>query len=199
MPLNISVAESSAPPAGPSATSVETSRRRQQLVEELTAELTSWSPREFIFAFRRMHRGTVSLIHLNVLTLLEAEGPMAMGRVAEALDVSVASATGIVTRMETRGLVERAHDERDRRVVLVRQTLAGADVFRGIEAYRRAGLTRLLTHLTDDELAGFLAGHRALRSARAAYVHEQGSEASPDPTTGAALGEPRQPGRHRAR
>jgi DNA-binding MarR family transcriptional regulator len=191
VPLNISAAKSSA--------AVKSSPRRRQLVDELTAELTSWSPREFLFAFRRMHRGTVSLVHLNVLMLLEAEGPMSMGRLAEALDVSVASATGIVTRMETRGFVERAHDDHDRRVVLVRSTEAGAGVFRGIEEHRRAGLLRLLTHLTDDELAGFLAGHRALRAVRAAYQQEQETVSAAAQSAGAAPGEPQRSGRGRAR
>ncbi len=145
-------------------------RGRQQLVDELTAELTTWSPREFIGAFHRLHHGSLSLTHLNVLTLLEADGPMPMGRLAESLDVSVASVSGIVARMEARGLVERVHAEHDRRMVLVRATPAGADVFRAIGEHRRTALQRLLTHLSDEELAGFLAGHRALRAARAAEL-----------------------------
>ena len=102
-----------------------------------------------------------------------------MGRLAVALDVSVASATGIVTRMEGRGLVERTHQEHDRRVVLVRRTTAGEDVFRAIDERRRAGLWRVLDHLTDDELIGFLAGHRAMRAARAAYIRDvEGGDAT---------------------
>jgi DNA-binding MarR family transcriptional regulator len=157
--------------ASPDPTGAE--QRRNELVEEVTAELTSWNPREFIFAFRRMHQGALSLIHLNVLTLLELEGPLAMGRLADQLDVSVASATGIVSRMESRGLVERGRDDRDRRIVLVHATQEAADVFRGMDENRKAGLERLLIHLTVDELAGLLAGHRALRAARAAHVRDQ--------------------------
>ena len=51
--------------------------------------------------------------------MLDTEGPTSMGRLAEALDISVASMTGIVDRMEERGLVERRHEGKDRRVVLV--------------------------------------------------------------------------------
>ena len=57
--------------------------------------------------FRRWLAGSLSIVHLHVLTILEADGPLSMGKLAEALDVSVASATGIVDRMEQRGLVER--------------------------------------------------------------------------------------------
>lgn len=139
---------------------------RQRLAAAVRDEIMSWDPREFIAAFRRWHHGSFSLIHLNVLTLLESEGPESMSHLAEALDVSVASMTGIVDRMEKRGLVERRHEERDRRVVLVSPTEAGLDVFREIDDRRRFGLGKLLERLSVDELEGLLAGHRALRIAR---------------------------------
>ena len=118
-------------------------------------------------AFRRWQHGALSLVHLNVLTLLEAEGPLAMGRLAEALDVSVASATGIVARMTARGVVERRHDADDRRVVLVHLTPRGTRVFQNLEQHHRQRLARLLDQLSEDEMTGFLLGLRALRAARA--------------------------------
>jgi DNA-binding MarR family transcriptional regulator len=103
-------------------------------------------------------------------------GPMPMGRLAETLDVSIASTTGIVSRMEKRGLVERRHAESDRRVVEVHLTEAGANVFREIDARRREGLIRMLAQLGPDELAALLEGHRALRAARAAVVAARATE-----------------------
>ncbi len=144
------------------------SNHRRQLADALLNELLSWSPREFISAFRRWHHHSFSLIHLNVLTMLDADGPESMSHLAEALDVSVASMTGIVDRMEKRGLVERRRADKDRRVVLVHPTEAGLDVFREIDRRRRRGLAKLLELLSDKELAGLLMGHRALRKARAA-------------------------------
>ncbi len=146
--------------------SVPTADRRA-LADELIDELTSWHPRDRVGTFRSWHRGALSLVHLNVLAVLEAEGPLPMRRLAEALDVSDASATGIVDRMELRGLVERRHGTEDRRVVLVRLAEGGAAVFRDLEGHRRERLARLADELTDDDLAGLLAGLRALRAARA--------------------------------
>ena len=141
--------------------------RHRRLADELATELGSWSPRERMGAFRSWHRGALSLVHLNVVTVIEADGPLSMGRLAEALDVSVASVTGIVGRMEKRGLVERRHDEDDRRVVLVHLTEAGAQIFRDVEQHRRDSLARLLEQLTVEQLDGFLAGIRVLRAAHA--------------------------------
>jgi DNA-binding MarR family transcriptional regulator len=140
------------------------------LVAEVIDELSSWSPREFITAFQRWHHGSISLIHLNVLVLLEGHGPQPMSRLAESLDISVASMTGVIDRMEKRGLVERRHDAEDRRVVLVHPAAGGRDLFTDIDDRRRTGLATLLAHLSDEDLTGLLRGHRALRAARMALV-----------------------------
>lgn len=143
---------------------------RRPLVAEVIDELSSWNPREFITAFQRWHHGSISLIHLNVLALLEGHGPQPMSRLAESLDISVASMTGVIDRMEKRGLVERRHDAEDRRVVLVHPAVGARELFTDIDERRRAGLAKLLDHLTDEDLAGLLRGHRALRAARMAFV-----------------------------
>jgi DNA-binding MarR family transcriptional regulator len=145
----------------------------RRLVDEVVDELTSWNPREFIAAFSRLQHGQVSLVHLNVLIMLEATGPLAMNRLADALDISVASVTGVVDRMEARGLVERHRDVEDRRVILVHTADGGRRLFAEIDKKRRQGLGKLLSGLSDAELSGLLAGHRALRAARAQYTRAE--------------------------
>jgi DNA-binding MarR family transcriptional regulator len=108
-----------------------------------------------------------------VLTILEASGPMSMGHLAEAMDISVASITGVIDRMEARGLVERRRDAEDRRVVLVQPAKGAKKVFGEIDGRRRKALGMLLGRLTDRELQGLLEGHRALRAARAELAKGQ--------------------------
>lgn len=139
---------------------------RQALERELLDEMTGWSARDRGGVFKSWHRHALSLVHLNVLTALEAEGPLSMKRLAEAMDVSDASATGIVDRMEKRGLVERRHGTDDRRVVRVHATEAGAQVFRDMAEHRRSVLSRVLAELTEDEMAALLVGMRAIHAAR---------------------------------
>ena len=138
--------------------------------------------------FKTWHRHALSLVHLNVLTTLEAEGPLSMRRLAEAMDVSDASATGIVDRMEKRGLVERRHGTQDRRTVLVVPTQSGVQVFRDIAAHRRGVLTTVLAELTDDEMSALLIGMRAIHAARrrvlaAATDQEMATAPPPQATT----------------
>jgi DNA-binding MarR family transcriptional regulator len=149
-----------------------TKARRGPLVAEVVDELTAWNPREMIAAFQRWHQGSISLIQLNVLAFLEASGPLSMSRLADALDISVASITGVVDRMEARGLVERRRDSDDRRVILVHPAEGARKLFADIDNRRRAGLSKLLTALSEEELRGLLAGHRALRAARAEYIKQ---------------------------
>jgi len=139
---------------------------RATLERELLDEMTAWSPRDRGGVFKNWHRHALSLVHLNVLTALEADGALSMRRLAEAMDVSDASATGIVDRMEKRGLVERRHGTDDRRVVLVYATDAGRQVFIDMAAHRREVLSRVLTELTADEVAALLVGMRAIHAAR---------------------------------
>ena len=130
--------------------------------------MTPWDPRERMSAFRSFLRGSLSLMHIHALTVLEVEGSLSMSHLADELGVSLASATGIVARMEQRRLVERRHDETDRRIVSVHQTRLGAAVFARLRRHRRDKLSKLLGLLSDDELTAFLTGLRAMRRARAA-------------------------------
>jgi DNA-binding MarR family transcriptional regulator len=140
--------------------------KRRPLADDVLAELTSWQSRLRMAAFQAWARDTLSLVHLSVLSALEANGPMSMTKLADTMDVSVASATGIMTRMEKRGVVRRRHAEDDRRVVFVEITSAGAKVSKVMEAHRNQRLRKVLDGLTDEELGSFLLGLRALGAAR---------------------------------
>ena len=155
---------------------------RRRLERELLDEMTAWSPRDRGGVFKTWHRHALSLVHLNVLTALEAEGPLSMRRLAEAMDVSDASATGIVDRMEKRGFVERRHATGDRRVVLVYPTDAGEQVFRDMAAHRRGILSRVLAELTEADMAALLVGMRAIHAARRRVL-------AGEPSCGTAAGE----------
>jgi len=153
---------------------------RDAVIAELVGEMTSWSPKDRVHVFRSWLKGSLSLIHLHVLTVLEMGGPLPMSKLADTLDVSVASATGIVSRMEERTLVERQHDRDDRRVVLVVPTETGLAVFRDMMEQRQEHLAMLLAKLADDDLRAFLQGLRAVRAARE-ELHAQSATTSPAP------------------
>jgi DNA-binding MarR family transcriptional regulator len=139
---------------------------RDSLTAAVLAELAEHQPTKALRHMRRLPGGALSLVHLTVLTVLDAEGPLAMRRLAEAMDVSQASATGVVDRMEQRGLVERQRDDEDRRVVTVALTEQGRTTLGGFANERREHLVKVLAELTEEELGGFLVGLRGMRRGR---------------------------------
>jgi DNA-binding MarR family transcriptional regulator len=140
------------------------------VLPEVLEELNQISFRDFQGALKRWHQGTLSLIHLNVLMMLRFNGPQTMSRLAETLDVSVASATGIIDRMEHKGVIERRRNDDDRRVVEVHVTDEGLAVFSQIQAERQTRMSQMLSAVAESDLKALLRGLRAVRAAREEWL-----------------------------
>lgn len=121
----------------------------------------------------RLVKAGVSMTHMHVMWLLQHHGDLPMSRVAEMLDVSFSNATGIVDRMEERGLVERVRVPDDRRVVLVRIAAHGIQALEEIEAVKHDRLQAILGHLDAAQLSRVAS---ALDDLRAAVGEEFGPE-----------------------
>jgi DNA-binding MarR family transcriptional regulator len=64
----------------------------------------------------------------GALSLLLVQDGMTIGAMGQKRGVDAPAATGIITRLEQYGLVERRHDREDRRVVKVYLTEEGRDI-----------------------------------------------------------------------
>src|SRR5437879_13717716 len=62
----------------------------------------------------------------HVLHLIEPDRPVPMGRLAEALACDASNVTGLIDRLESRGLVRRRPSANDRRVKVLQLTPAGS-------------------------------------------------------------------------
>lgn len=62
----------------------------------------------------------------HVVKLIEPDRPVSMGHLASALSCDASNVTGLVDRLETRGLIERRAAEDDRRKKLLALTKVGA-------------------------------------------------------------------------
>jgi len=113
---------------------------------------------------RLVHTGA-SMTQIHVLWLLEHQGAMPMSRLADLLDVSLSNATGLIDRMEERGLVERTRVPDDRRLVLVRPAEAGRKALEENEGLRRQRMRAALERLDAGQLERALATFRDLRQA----------------------------------
>jgi DNA-binding MarR family transcriptional regulator len=105
------------------------------------------------------------MTHFHVLTLLRHHDAMPMGRLAEILDASMSSATGIIDRMEERGLVERVRVPDDRRVVMVRPTQTGLDLVDEAELVKSDVMAAALARLPGERLDRMAAAVADLQAA----------------------------------
>lgn len=116
----------------------------------------------------RLVKAGVSMTHMHVLWLLEHHGDLSMSRLAEFLDVSFSNATGIIDRMEERGLVERVRVPDDRRVVLVRIAPKGIAALEETEALKQDRIQAILGHLDAAQVDRVAAAIDDIRAAVAA-------------------------------
>lgn len=121
----------------------------------------------------RMVKAGISMTHLHILWVLEHHGDLTMSRLADLLDVSFSNATGLIDRMEERGLVERFRVPTDRRIVVVRASAEGARIRDEIEALKQDRLRAVLGRLEPSSLRRVLA---AISDLRAAVVAEIGTD-----------------------
>jgi DNA-binding MarR family transcriptional regulator len=121
----------------------------------------------------RMVKAGISMTHLHILWVLEHHGELPMSRLADLLDVSLSNATGLIDRMEERGLVERLRVPDDRRVVIVRASEQGVRIRDEIEALKQDRMRSILTRLKPNQLTRVLA---ALGDLRGAVVDEIGTD-----------------------
>lgn len=77
-------------------------------------------------------RQDLTPIQAKVLSALEE--PMPMHRIAERLGSERSNVTGIIDRLQARGLVERQQDSKDRRVKNIVPTAAGRELAQGFRS-----------------------------------------------------------------
>ena len=86
----------------------------------------------------------------HVLHLIEPDQPIPMGRIAESLACDASNVTGLIDRLESRGLVRRQPSAGDRRVKVLELTPAGAHL-RAVVMERMTQPPDSLGRLTADE------------------------------------------------
>jgi DNA-binding MarR family transcriptional regulator len=151
----------------------------RELIDGIIAQFGSSMRHVRCASAERLVRQGVSMTHLHVLWQLQEHGELGMSRVADLIGVSMSNATGLIDRMEERGLVDRVRLTDDRRAVHVRPTAHGLDILREMDVVRSDLVAAVLGRL-DDEQLGRLA--RSITDIRDALQAEQ-SAAGASPTT----------------
>lgn len=143
----------------------------------------------------RLVRRGISMSHLHLMSMLERHGELPMSRIADVLDISLSNATGLIDRMEERGLVERIRVKDDRRVVIVRVTDEGRRALADLELFRDEVVRRILDRLDDRQLARLRRAVADLETAIRSVVADEPDLLAHDRLTHAEYPDAHAPGR----
>ena len=110
--------------------------------------------------------------NLLLAALWEQDG-RTPGEIAAALEVTTPTVVKMATRMATAGLLTRARDDRDQRLVRLWLTDAGRALREPVEAERRLLEERVTAGLTPDERRRLLSALAEVHRATAALLAEQ--------------------------
>lgn len=122
--------------------------------------------RRFQASRQRIPGSDVTPRMLGLLRLLAVAGPLSVGEQARNLGLSRATATELVDRLESKGLVARIRDGRDRRRVFVSLTESGrARAAAHPEVLACDELLRAVEQMTPADRRALITGMRALLAA----------------------------------
>jgi DNA-binding MarR family transcriptional regulator len=132
------------------------------------------------------------------LDILDQEGPMTAGRLAERARLSPGAMTALLDRLEKRGLARRTRDAKDRRRVLVEVTPELRQMAAQVYGTPDEGADALAAYTSEqlELLIGFLRGNIAyqeermrrletLKAREAREAHEADRDADADAANGA--------------
>ena len=136
--------------------------------------------REFIAAIRASQTATDMFDHsvadyvgldrtaYRCLDILDQEGPMTAGRLAERARLSPGAMTALLDRLEKRGLARRTRDTKDRRRVLVEVTPELRQMATELYGTPDEGAQALAAYTNEqlEFLIGFLRGNVAYQEER---------------------------------
>ena len=100
----------------------------EQLINEIVSTIRKFVRAVSIDTFRMSKQYDLTGPQSAVLRTLVKDGPLSSASLSRRLYVTPANITGIIDRLEKKGLVERTRKKGDRRVGLVRLTESGAQL-----------------------------------------------------------------------
>jgi DNA-binding MarR family transcriptional regulator len=121
----------------------------------------------------RLLREGVSMAQVHIMYTVQRNGDMTMSQLADVLNVSDSNATGLVDRLEERGLVVRDRVPEDRRVVVVKATESGRRLLSEVDALTDEILRSVLGRLDATQLVGVGQAIADLRAAVDAVVESE--------------------------
>jgi DNA-binding MarR family transcriptional regulator len=104
-----------------------TSVRKRERIREIARSVARIADADRRLRLAAAERLGVGATDFDALVLLDSAGPLAAGRIAEAMAITTGAVTGLIDRLERAGCVQRTRHDADRRQVLIELAPARRD------------------------------------------------------------------------
>jgi len=91
-----------------------------------------------------------------LLQFLRRNSPAKMSEIAEEMNIPISTATRVVDRVETRGLISRKKDRKDKRIILVSLKSKGEKTVREVEEHTFEVISKNLAEFDEDKIRSFV-------------------------------------------
>lgn len=108
---------------------------------------------------------SITIPQFRMLVVLSTRGPMKLTMLAEHLDVKPSTATRMIDRLVSAGLVNRQPSPVSRRELLLDLTDAGASVVAKVTRQRRREIARIIDRMPDRQRTALVEAFDAFREA----------------------------------
>ena len=156
-------------------------------LEEFSKEIMEMMPqimRALVSRERNeLARGNITIPQMLALDALLRTDRMKMTDVARALSVKLSSATVLVDRLLKQGMLKRARDERDRRLVWVQITLKGRRVISQVHEEKQRCAKDVFQVLSPGEREEYLRILRKIKGHLVAHVKREAPGVIASPAT----------------
>ena len=99
---------------------------------------------------------TITLPQFRMLVVLDSRGPMKLSSLAALMDVNPSTATRMVDRLVTTGMVARQPNPETRRETVTELTDEGRRVVRGVTRRRRAAIGKIVATMAPEKRRGLV-------------------------------------------
>jgi DNA-binding MarR family transcriptional regulator len=135
------------------------SSRREELIQQVFLAGRELSTAAVMFHTAVAAKGGLTATETKALDLLERLGPLTAGELSEQSGLAPASVTGLIDRLERKGVARRIPHPQDRRRVLIEMNREAVSTTRFDDLV--AGMRALCANYSDEQLATIIEFVRA--------------------------------------
>ncbi|MHB1492384.1 MAG: MarR family winged helix-turn-helix transcriptional regulator [Thermoplasmataceae archaeon] len=130
--------------------------KNYEKISEFTTSLRSLLQEVMFLQMGSVRDNGLTVPKFFLLKFLNYHGERKTSDISQLLGISLPTVSEILNSIESDRLIERVHDEKDRRVVMVRLTDQGRAFVKNIESRNQTLIERSLSRMPDHDLDAML-------------------------------------------